>query len=354
MLISECIDYSPIIYSYAYLKDDVKEVSETFKNVSECACYKRDVKECVFDVLSKYESPKRKNAYVPKIEGINYFHEPLGGLEKNECEVRFDFALMRSIGANAVKLWGYDSSVFRYVDLAHAEGLEVWLVYQPFFRYENISFDDYKERLTEFAMEAEKHDVEVLFIGNELDITSSKSFKEAVRSKGINQIVEDLAKTARENFNGKITYATHKWWNVCEINWRALDIISVNAYIDGVSEKEFLLALKRIKELGKSVAVSEVGSLTITDAEKAGGDWTYVMKHRVEANQTKQAELIDKQLALIYKAEIPYVFVYCWDEPAYAKEYDKNKFGYGIWDHVKREPKESFFIVWSYYIDTDG
>ncbi|WP_456468451.1 hypothetical protein [Archaeoglobus sp.] len=28
---------------------------------------------------------------------------------------------MRAIGANAIRLWGYDSSVFKYVDLAHEE-----------------------------------------------------------------------------------------------------------------------------------------------------------------------------------------------------------------------------------------
>ena len=307
------------------------------------------IEEKVNALLNKYEEPNKKGNYTPEIRGINYFHEPLGALRKNKTEIRFDFAMMRAIGANAVRLWGYDSSVFKYVDLAHKEGLQVWLTYQPFFAFPDMSFEEYKKGLAKFAREAEKHNVQVLFVGNELEIWGGESFKESIKNRGMSEIVDELAKIARENYNGKITYATYKWWNVTEINWENLDIISVNAYIDGASEKDYFLALENIKKLGKSVAVSEVGSLTITNAEKAGGDYTYVMKHEVEVNETKQAELIDKQLKLIYKAEIPYVFVFCWDEPAHSEEYDKNKYGFGIWNHIKKQPKKSFFIVWSYY-----
>ncbi len=71
--------------------------------------------------------------------------------------------------------------------------------------------------------------------------------------------------------------------------------------------------------------MSEVGSLTITNAEIAGGDYKYVMKRSVELNETKQAELMDKQLSIIFRTKILYVFVFCWDGPAHAREYDKNK-----------------------------
>lgn len=37
------------------------------------------------------------------------------------------------------------------------------------------------------------------------------------------------------------------------------------------------------------------------------------------------------------------------DENARSSEYDKNKFAYGIWDHVGKRPKQAFFEVYKYY-----
>lgn len=306
------------------------------------------IDERIVEFKNEYNIAKSEKSKTgrPEIRGMNYFHEGLGGLSKTTDDVQFEFRLMKEVlGVNAIRMWGHNDKVFEYVDIAHKEGLEVWLTYQPFFTYPNLDFEDYKKNLASFAKKADDHNVEVLYVGNELDLWGSKM----VSDKDITAIVNEFTKVAEENYNGKITYATYKW-DGGKINWDPMDVVSINQYLGTSREQDYLNSMENMKDKHqKPLVISEVGSLTITEAEKGGGDYTYVMGSEVHHDEVKQAEHLEEQLKLIYLAEPYAVFVFCWDEPAHSREYDKNKYAFGIWDHVEKRPKEAFFVVQGYF-----
>lgn len=83
----------------------------------------------------------------PKLHGMNYFAETMDRLIKDDIEVKNDFKIIRQVlNTDAIRLWGYgefDDLVFKLVDLAHQEGLEVWLTYQPFFEFPDMTSEEY-------------------------------------------------------------------------------------------------------------------------------------------------------------------------------------------------------------------
>ena len=305
------------------------------------------------------ESPK------PTVRGISYTEEPQGWIIKNEYDLRFDYGLMRwALRCNAVRLWGYDDNAFYHVKLAQNEGLEVYLQFEPIVPCEikniDIDLDSYKERLSNFATRAEKNDIKFLFIGNELELWwkefgskglwgwTSASFDSRETGK-LEKLLDELTRITRENYSGSVTYAD--WWaspwGFKELDWSAMDIVSRNMIMKEIDDSAFLDYLTRIKSrYSKPFIISEIGSLTITEAELAGGDDSYLWAFPVHHDQEKQAEVIDRRLKLAYQAGVDGVFILCWDRSTWN---NMNELGFGIWDHVKKEPKLSFWTVYRYF-----
>jgi hypothetical protein len=299
----------------------------------------------------------------PQLRGINYIWELIGGLNKSDDDIRFDYALMRWVlGVNAVKIWGRSTlktdAAFNNVKIAHEEGLEVWLEFCPVYIWEmyqpNIDVNTYCEELARFAQAAEEAKAEVLIVGHEVDV-HLKRFD--YKSGALRKAVEEMVKTARQNYSGLVTYCT--WdgpWDVCNINWKPMDIIHPQIYKSDttreLTDSEYLSIINKWKNKmpGKPFAISEFGSLTVSEGASIGG-WNDLLKTKPYHYDTQaQADFVERQLKVLFKADIYGIFLQCWDEGVNpAAGYDQSEVGYGIWDWRSSEPKPSFWAVYKYY-----
>jgi hypothetical protein len=295
--------------------------------------------------------------------GINYVYEPMDWLKKTQEDVRFDYALMCWVlGANAIKLWGQSVVVFDHVKLAHEEGLQVWLEYCPVYALEtsnpDITVEDYCKPLALWAQAAEREKVEVLVVGHEVDLYL-KRFSDVTGA--LRKAVDAMIKTARDNYHGLITYCT---WSLpyqnTNINWESSDIVFPQQYNSdctrALTDNEYLSALLRWKSKipGKPLAISEFGSLTMSEAAALGactGSDKLAKEGKVTYDPTTQANLVEKQLQILFKADVYGIFLHMWDEqeaiPIHG--WDRNKLGFGIWDYKSQIPKSSFWVVYKYY-----
>ncbi len=291
----------------------------------------------------------------PQTLGMGYFHEPHGYMQKSADDVRFDYALMRWVlGVNAVRIWGYTDLSFRHVGGAHEEGLEVWLQYSPLYTYEkdNIDLATYSKWLSDFAKKAQESKAEVLIVGNEIELHSNKLTKSDLQTN-----VNELIKVARQNYRGKVTYCDYQGYSINKLNWESMDVVFPQLYkgtgTKSSTEQEYVSAISHWKEAhpSKPFVIAEIGCLTIANGELWGGWWDEPFKRTPKPlhDPVAQAESIDRQIRINFQAEADGLFLHVWDEPASGQEYDKNKFGYGIWDYITMEPKPAFWSVYKYY-----
>jgi hypothetical protein len=302
----------------------------------------------------------------PQIAGINYVSEPQGW-NKSQKDIRFDYALMRWVlGANAVKLWGvwrlFGTTSFDHVKFAHEEGLEVWLEYCPVYQLEttnpDISVEAYCEELAKFAQYAETNEVEVLVVGHEVDIHLTNFDYE---SGALRRAVDEMVKTARQNYSGPVTYCT--WdgpWKgeMSNINWEPMDIIFPQIYKTlysptrrEMTDNEYLSIINEWKNKvpGKLMAISEFGSLTVSEAASIGGWNTLLETEPYQYDPQAQVDFVERQLKVLFKADVYGIFLHCWDDSPWALVKDWEQVGYGIWDWQSNEPKPSFWVVYKYY-----
>jgi hypothetical protein len=294
----------------------------------------------------------------PPIVGINYVSEPMNWVNKSNEDVKFDYALMRWVlGINAVKLWGFIPIVFDHVKLAHEEGFQVWLEFCPVYALEtlnpDISVEDYCKRLARFAQDAEKNKVEVLIVGHEVDF-HLKRFD--YKTGALRKAVDEMVKTARQNYSGLVTYCT--WdgpFDWCNINWEPTDIIFPQIYKSDTSreltESEYLSIIKKWKSKNpeKLMAISEFGSLTVSECA-SWGTWAELLNTKpYHYDPQAQADFIERQLRVLFQADIYGIFLHCWDDGPTASLKDWEHTGWGIWYLTTKEPKQSFWTMYKYY-----
>ncbi len=80
--------------------------------------------------------------------------------------------------------------------------------------------------------------------------------------------LQDIARTAREEFAGPITYASAPWETV---EWELFDLVSVDAYRDADNAAGYREGLRSYRRFGKPVAVTEFGCCTYRGAADRGG-----------------------------------------------------------------------------------
>ncbi len=299
----------------------------------------------------------------PQVVGISDICEPGGWPKKSDEDIRFDYALMHWVlGANAVKLLGFSPEVFDHVKLAQEEGLEVWLDYAPVALETlnpDISVEDYCKQLAGFAQAAETDKVEVLIVGHEVDI-HLKRFD--YQTGALRAAVDEMVKTARQNYHGLVTYGT--WdgsFDVCNINWEPMDIIfpqiykssgkSVSNATRELTDSEYLSIINKWKNKtpGKLMAIAEFGSLAVSEGAAFGPCSGLLKTEPYHYDTQAQADSIERQLRVLFKADIYGIFLHRWDNYPSGPVKDWEQVGYGIWDWRSNEPKPSFWVVYKYY-----
>lgn len=114
----------------------------------------------------------------------------------------------------------------------------------------------------------------------------------------LNRHLADVARVARSQFAGPITYSAGAWEAV---RWQPFDLVGVNLYRDRWNERTYVDQLRRLSRHGKPVVVTEFGCATFQGAEReGGGGWMIVdfdvtppaVRHGYVRSEAVQAALL--------------------------------------------------------------
>ena len=118
----------------------------------------------------------------------------------------------------------------------------------------------------------------------------------------------DIARAARQEFAGPVTYAAGPWEAV---DWELFDLVSVDAYRDAGNAAGYREALRSCRRFGKPVAVTEFGCCTYRGAAGRGGMGWMIIDEKADPpvipgtyqrDEQEQARHLRDMLA-IYEAE---------------------------------------------------
>lgn len=272
--------------------------------------------------------------------GVRSFLDPI----PSEARTKEDLELIRDdkygLGCNAIRISGDNNdAIIRRAEIAIDNKFEL-IKLNP--RYVD-SDEQHTLKLSEvFSKKAENlrstasKSIEIQYqIGQELSmdcstIVASESSTYTERAQALDtllrtqkftdsktkllNLLHGLTNIARENFNGKISYAQGPWEN---IEWSSLDIDvrDSNEYTyAGMSFGEYESRIKMFIPGSKPFHITEFGAVTFSGAGKHGGSgWLYDGVYDEES----QAQYIQGYLDVFNKVRPEAIFLFCWNEPTH-------------------------------------
>ncbi|MTV37188.1 hypothetical protein GM676_06290 [Duganella radicis] len=313
---------------------------------------------------------------------------------------RYDLQTIgRKLHCNAVRIEGEDIGRLLVASrIAHAEGMTVF--FNPWKM--NVPVTDLSEYYRLAARAAEQlraEGVELVFVcGCEITLFNEglfpgsgimeraswlSSFGGADKSKvdytellkrgtELNAVLRSIVTSVREEFGGKVSYASGAWEMV---DWTLFDLVGVDHYRNGEPEKEYVAGLDRFRQ-NKPLVVMEVGccayegagprgstGFTILEGQNEDGSGRFAGGKIPARSEREQADYVDEQLRLLSQAGVDGVFIYVFSFPLYthgsgAKDLDMVSYAlvktYPKDDPRSRQippwaPKESFARVAGFY-----
>jgi len=299
--------------------------------------------------------------------GVNYLSESMY-IRKPPSKIEKDLKTMKNCGFEAIRLTGDKLSwLLQIAKLAKREGFEIWLCPRFANYLPMLSSIQYLTKIKEFAIAAEKENIDVFLIGNEVSLELRdfadiqgyenrcgsnwpiflQQFREERRSKLFTSYLSFLAEGIRKYFSGKISYAAGSW-ELNSIDWYYFDILGANLYLwEQFPEKRYTETVQRLKSYGKPVAITEFGFTTTQEAWSIGPRHIYgirrmsswimnflmsypellqkilrinpkiLLKSKIphHYDEETQAALISKNLKILDKCKVDYAFVFQWFEP---------------------------------------
>jgi len=285
------------------------------------------------------------------------------------ADVRRDVrAIRRDLHCTSVNFYGSDlDRLVEGASLALAEGLAVSIQPRPI----NSDREQMLDTLARCAREAERLRARggvTLNTGCELTLftsgfipgdTFTARMEVLVRSQPpspvfsdlLNRHLKDVARVARQEFRGPITYGSGAWE---EVDWSHFDLVGVNFYRDRNNASHYVPHLRGLRRHGKPVVITEFGCCAFEGAEEMGGSgWIIVNREKdrpsVKPGYTRseetQAREIESLLDLYEEEDLhgAYVFDFMsanhpWD-PDPARDLDMA--AYGIVKVLPWEPGDS-------------
>ncbi len=229
-----------------------------------------------------------------EIKGVNYDvgmglrsdHNPgnilIAEVMKEEIGV-----IKNELHCNAVRIYGSDlEKLLECSEIAIKEGLKVW--FSP--RYINASLEetiDYIIKCSGAAEQLRKISPELVYvIGNEFSldvkgfIEGETIYKRILNlakpisiiknslnlgfNKELNNFLVKAVSEARQNFKGKITYASGQWETV---DWDKFDIIAVNYYKNRFNSLKYRRTVRKLAQKKKKFAITEFGCCSFKGAD---------------------------------------------------------------------------------------
>lgn len=189
-------------------------------------------------------------------------------------------------------------------------------------------------------------------------------------NKRLNAFLAKAVGLIKENFHGKITYASGTWESV---NWGLFDFVGVDYYRDAINRNTYREKLKNYFIYDKPVIITEFGSCTYKGAEEKGGfGWAIVdrsktpmqLKKEYERDETVPADYISDLLNVFKEEQVEGAFVFTFASYSYLYHetplYDLDMAAYGVvktftdqkgttYQDMPWEPKKAFYTLAEQY-----
>ena len=203
-------------------------------------------------------------------------------------------AIASDLHATAIRVSGEDpdrlAAAGRY---ALEAGLELW--FSPMtYDMEPDAFTDYQVRCAARADELRGHGEVVAVLGCEMSLfgsgfvpgdgltgrmatmTDPATWADpdivAEMTEGFaraQEVQRSIVDGARSAFGGRLTYAAGMWE---QIDWDLFDVVSVDGYRDAGNATDYRDQIRRYRDLGKPLAITEFGCCTYAGAAERGGE----------------------------------------------------------------------------------
>jgi hypothetical protein len=281
-------------------------------------------------------------------------------LPQSLSQVRRDLREMRKCGFEGIRLTGNKLSwLLSIAGEAKKLGFEVWLC--P--REPMLTFREYLEKMREFANAAEKKNIDVFLVGNELGLElrdfsqiqgyenrcgeNWRRFENEFRQREniFREYLTSLAKEAKKHFSGPVTYAAGTW-ELDSISWSEFDIVSANLYLwKRFAEKQYEETLEKLKKHGKPVVITEFGFTSTKEAWEIGPRHIYEtrkfpiwIRNFLISNPSLVREILKFNPAILLRVKIPHHY----DEETQKILIQKN-----LEILAKSKASQAFLFEWS-------
>jgi len=188
--------------------------------------------------------------------------------------------------------------------------------------------------------------------------------------KNLNVFLAKAVALVREQFHGRVSYASGPWENV---DWSPFDFVSVDYYRDTMNKKVYEKNLQAYFKHGKPVVITEFGCCTYRGAEDKGGyGWAVVdwnknppqLKQELQRDESIQANTLIDLLQIFGREKVEGAFAFTFVSPSYPYHpnplYDLDMASYSVvksyadctgnaYQNMRWEPKESFFELAQFY-----
>lgn len=190
-------------------------------------------------------------------------------------------------------------------------------------------------------------------------------------NKRLNSFLKKATSAIREQFHGKLSYASGPWESV---DWSMFDFVGVDYYRDKFNYKSYQEKLRGYFRYGKPVIITEFGCCTYKGAQDKGGyGWAivdrsstpYQIKGEYIRDEGTQAEHIAELLGIFKEERVDGAFVFTFISQSYPYNenpiYDLDMAAYSMvksytdksgdtYKAMPWEPKQSFYTLAEYYL----
>ena len=266
-----------------------------------------------------------------RLRGINYdtgFAGAVGDVSRVEFDpdvVRRELAIIAGdLHCDAVRISGSDPE--RITTAAHAAidaGLRVWFAPFPV-DLSPAELLPYFASCARSAADIHARDPEtVLVLGCEMSLfcrgfvpgdfliqriqnaTNRAAWTGWSPETDFNELLREIASTAREHFPGAISYACGDWE---EIDWTPFDFAAVDLYRSAANAGDFAAQVRKHQVPGKPLVITEFGCCTYRGAADAGGMGWAIVDYAATPRALNNDYVRDESVQVAYFHELMDVF----------------------------------------------
>lgn len=119
------------------------------------------------------------------------------------------------------------------------------------------------------------------------------------------EVLGEVVRVAREQFGGRITYASGEWE---DIDWSEFDFAAVDLYRSAANASDFAAHVRKYRDNGKPLVVTEFGCCAYRGAEDAGGAGWAIIDYGTTPRTVRGEHVREESVQVRYFHELMDVF----------------------------------------------